>query len=104
MIRRPPRSTLFPYTTLFRSVVAVRGDEGGERFHQVPRRAVHARLVARVDVALRPATPALAARDELHLDHAFGPERHDHLAVQLLRGGRHEDADRAPERGGHLGP
>src|SRR5258708_27520373 len=23
MIRRPPRSTLFPYTTLFRSVVAV---------------------------------------------------------------------------------
>src|SRR3712207_8173966 len=24
MIRRPPRSTLFPYTTLFRSVVAVR--------------------------------------------------------------------------------
>src|SRR5260370_4059492 len=24
MIRRPPRSTLFPYTTLFRSVLAVR--------------------------------------------------------------------------------
>src|SRR3712207_7637195 len=31
MIRRPPRSTLFPYTTLFRSVVAgqrVRGARG----------------------------------------------------------------------------
>src|SRR2546421_7962346 len=29
MIRRPPRSTLFPYTTLFRSrVVAVTGDGG----------------------------------------------------------------------------
>src|SRR3712207_3166137 len=26
MIRRPPRSTLFPYTTLFRSAVAVVGD------------------------------------------------------------------------------
>src|SRR3712207_8861638 len=26
MIRRPPRSTLFPYTTLFRSVVARQGD------------------------------------------------------------------------------
>src|SRR3712207_8510670 len=26
MIRRPPRSTLFPYTTLFRSGVAVRGE------------------------------------------------------------------------------
>src|SRR3712207_8940949 len=25
MIRRPPRSTLFPYTTLFRSPVAARG-------------------------------------------------------------------------------
>src|SRR2546427_3102915 len=38
MIRRPPRSTLFPYTTLFRSqaahllqVVITRADEGGER-------------------------------------------------------------------------
>ena len=27
MIRRPPRSTLFPYTTLFRSSVAVNGEE-----------------------------------------------------------------------------
>src|SRR2546430_7307498 len=27
MIRRPPRSTLFPYTTLFRSVVGVRGED-----------------------------------------------------------------------------
>src|SRR2546425_12546710 len=26
MIRRPPRSTLFPYTTLFRSIVAAVGD------------------------------------------------------------------------------
>src|SRR2546426_7240184 len=31
MIRRPPRSTLFPYTTLFRSDVSVR-----ERQKQVP--------------------------------------------------------------------
>src|SRR2546425_7067445 len=30
MIRRPPRSTLFPYTTLFRSVVRVRGIEHRE--------------------------------------------------------------------------
>src|SRR5258706_9589590 len=36
MIRRPPRSTLFPYTTLFRSGVAV-GDDGTtllEQLHQ----------------------------------------------------------------------
>src|SRR3712207_8157906 len=29
MIRRPPRSTLFPYTTLFRSYIAARGDDLG---------------------------------------------------------------------------
>src|SRR5256885_9625172 len=58
MIRRPPRSTLFPYTTLFRSLWASgcdRADEerewDGERAH---------------DVSLRPGTPvvegAFAAR------------------------------------------
>src|SRR3712207_6932879 len=31
MIRRPPRSTLFPYTTLFRSRHAERGTGGTER-------------------------------------------------------------------------
>src|SRR3712207_8115497 len=38
MIRRPPRSTLFPYTTLFRSVVELIGDvvkETNERFARV---------------------------------------------------------------------
>src|SRR2546425_7164571 len=29
MIRRPPRSTLFPYTTLFRSVVLIESDTVG---------------------------------------------------------------------------
>src|SRR3712207_9260737 len=29
MIRRPPRSTLFPYTTLFRSALARHGDVAG---------------------------------------------------------------------------
>src|SRR2546422_5391864 len=28
MIRRPPRSTLFPYTTLFRSLASRRGGDG----------------------------------------------------------------------------
>src|SRR2546422_6352983 len=37
MIRRPPRSTLFPYTTLFRSPVAVR--PGGGRTVPAPERA-----------------------------------------------------------------
>src|SRR3712207_8132575 len=30
MIRRPPRSTLFPYTTLFRSALRQRGIDQGE--------------------------------------------------------------------------
>src|SRR3712207_8138356 len=30
MIRRPPRSTLFPYTTLFRSRKGLAADGGGE--------------------------------------------------------------------------
>src|SRR2546421_1437589 len=47
MIRRPPRSTLFPYTTLFRSLLRpgrAPGDEGGRR-----RRVDRQRLVLRRD-------------------------------------------------------
>src|SRR5690242_21098087 len=33
MIRRPPRSTLFPYTTLFRSLRAEAELDGGHRHH-----------------------------------------------------------------------
>src|SRR2546430_13252354 len=39
MIRRPPRSTLFPYTTLFRSFFRNYGGSGiptGERLHEKP--------------------------------------------------------------------
>src|SRR2546425_2465305 len=38
MIRRPPRSTLFPYTTLFRSAHAdERGGDAGGRAHELER-------------------------------------------------------------------
>src|SRR5258707_9035067 len=33
MIRRPPRSTLFPYTTLFRSVGKTETDKIGQNWH-----------------------------------------------------------------------
>src|SRR3712207_8688910 len=36
MIRRPPRSTLFPYTTLFRSTTG--GEEGGRRHSELRHR------------------------------------------------------------------
>src|SRR5256885_12674679 len=46
MIRRPPRSTLFPYTTLFRSVAAVRRADPRRRQHQArPPRPVADRTV-----------------------------------------------------------
>src|SRR5258706_5509907 len=48
MIRRPPRSTLFPYTTLFRSVLRHRGKRGraarrpdGRAAHRPPRSEEH---------------------------------------------------------------
>src|SRR3712207_8525284 len=44
MIRRPPRSTLFPYTTLFRSLGGQRGHAdavGGEPTDGQPRRERH---------------------------------------------------------------
>src|SRR5258706_11642118 len=45
MIRRPPRSTLFPYTTLFRSEVCVRPPSRAQSTSSRPRRA--ARRAAR---------------------------------------------------------
>src|SRR2546426_3813264 len=63
MIRRPPRSTLFPYTTLFRSLASrpSRGHaDGVSPFHVLHRLllAVHAR-----PVHLRVHEPALDGRD-----------------------------------------
>src|SRR5947209_16549528 len=45
MIRRPPRSTLFPYTTLFRSVIDLRGPKRRHRSGQSPNRHGAARVV-----------------------------------------------------------
>src|SRR2546421_1494457 len=48
MIRRPPRSTLFPYTTLFRSLIRFEhqaigfdGERGKEPLPLIPRLALH---------------------------------------------------------------
>src|SRR2546425_9691193 len=66
MIRRPPRSTLFPYTTLFRSLRA-RGDGAHPRFEfglnhrpAAQRLSIHAQL-ARFDELLK-----LCTRSEEH--------------------------------------
>src|SRR2546430_10354458 len=66
MIRRPPRSTLFPYTTLFRSLVA---DRDGVPDHVVAAglRQFHRndRSIARQGAVVH-ALPLLCARSEEH--------------------------------------
>src|SRR2546422_5463528 len=49
MIRRPPRSTLFPYTTLFRSVPGDRDAELPEHEQRAPRDAPPAEAGRRED-------------------------------------------------------
>ena len=52
-------------------IVSIRRNEGREGLDQVERGAVEARLVARVDVLGRPASPILAARTQLEFDDAL---------------------------------
>src|SRR3712207_8585013 len=88
MIRRPPRSTLFPYTTLFRSLrigVAVEDRDAG-----LIRRALAAREVALVpdvgpvaaaDPVVAPAVVALVARSE---EHTSELQSRQYLVCRLL--------------------
>src|SRR5256885_11090869 len=50
MIRRPPRSTLFPYTTLFRSPTRI--DDRGNLGVGVDRNVIGSELIAPADVDL----------------------------------------------------
>src|SRR5258708_15116030 len=76
MIRRPPRSTLFPYTTLFRSLTLP--EPFGLRHAWADKPWRH-RFMA--DDALRAATPVLRVRSEEHTSELQSP---DHLVCRLL--------------------
>src|SRR2546429_4641039 len=85
MIRRPPRSTLFPYTTLFRS--ALRGDHRGQRRVSRARREGRARGGAQVAQC---AVRGVTFRHESH-DGGWRSEEHTselqsrlHLVCRLL--------------------
>src|SRR2546426_10347965 len=87
MIRRPPRSTLFPYTTLFRSVIEARIDQRGDRRGFAPvlvQRALELASVAetRERVAHR---PLLRLEDRAGGGKARPQLRHE--ALQLVRDG-----------------
>src|SRR3712207_8642531 len=75
MIRRPPRSTLFPYTTLFRSVHVVQGEE---RAHAEGLGVPEPRLGDRVD----PYDDAVGGRVErvgLRVERALGDRKSTRL-------------------------
>src|SRR3712207_2567081 len=66
MIRRPPRSTLFPYTTLFRSQVAPDGDRVALKLMSERRRELvrsRAQTINRLHALLMDLIPAGAPKD-----------------------------------------
>src|SRR5207302_10555245 len=87
MLRRPPRSTLFPYTTLFRS----RPREDGRRRHVLPRcvrrrsphrlREPHPRLSEALGVVARPAPHRSGRRSE---EHTSELQSRENLVCRLL--------------------
>src|SRR2546426_9045052 len=76
MIRRPPRSTLFPYTTLFRSRVADRLRGPGAVLHAgraaLPR-ARRARRRSDGPARRRPVPPSTGERSEEHTSELQSP-------------------------------
>src|SRR5947207_9750388 len=80
MIRRPPRSTLFPYTTLFRSrAAAARGHR-----HRTRPRVLRRRRPARrgeADGRAGPGVPRPARRSE---EHTSELQSHSDLVCRLL--------------------
>src|SRR5258708_23584641 len=48
MIRRPPRSTLFPYTTLFRSLIAAQTLKDAERFVAIGAQSARIRVIGNI--------------------------------------------------------
>src|SRR5258708_25667344 len=88
MIRRPPRSTLFPYTTLFRSADGVGGGlavEGARELVADGDGADRAAALGGGEVAVDPAVGgdgvADDARSEEHTSELQSP---DHLVCRLL--------------------
>src|SRR5258708_22041118 len=80
MIRRPPRSTLFPYTTLFRSLALEHVAEHPELLRKIEHRVQLAGLGVRPD-QLVVAVERLAERSEEHTSELQSP---DHIVCRLL--------------------
>src|SRR5258708_17576101 len=81
MIRRPPRSTLFPYTTLFRSPLLVEREAGEDQAAVEAHRLRGARSRGRAQEAEQPARELEVERSEEHTSELQSP---DHLVCRLL--------------------
>src|SRR5260370_6303871 len=79
MIRRPPRSTLFPYTTLFRSVTGFEGVEMVLR-HGRPRIRSRYRVTASAATAWRSCKRKMQRSEE----HTSELQSHLNLVCRLL--------------------
>src|SRR2546427_4978873 len=89
MIRRPPRSTLFPYTTLFRSPVAITKDEAaGVELYKKKMRAATASAKPSPPPVEPPLSPASAASVSKNLarseEHTSELQSQSNLVCRLL--------------------
>src|SRR2546422_1253348 len=86
MIRRPPRSTLFPYTTLFRSIYVPADDltdpAPATAFSHLDATVVLSRQI--FELGIYPAVDPLASSSRI-LDAQYLGERHYKVAVEVQR-------------------
>src|SRR2546425_9028678 len=102
MIRRPPRSTLFPYTTLFRSHAVAEGAMVELRHREEQSRAAAERLLE-LQPSIRRGRPALAGiRDQLRParseEHTSGLQSLAYLVCRLLLEKKKKSEDRQRHR------
>src|SRR3712207_7266126 len=92
MIRRPPRSTLFPYTTLFRSerarleragdpLLRAHGRDGDARLAHLPHRRRRLARIRGVSAAPKPGAPRDDYRSE---EHTSELQSRQYLVCRLL--------------------
>src|SRR5690606_39447636 len=81
MIRRPPRSTLFPYTTLFRSVEAIQGGDSEHNAAALRRMLGGEKGAYRDTVILNAAAALVVGRSE---EHTSELQSRENLVCRLL--------------------
>src|SRR2546427_8751191 len=88
MIRRPPRSTLFPYTTLFRSGVQVTGRRQVQPAERLPEQRGHHQGVRhhprRRDTDGAPAAADVEGRRQRSEEHTSELQSQSNLVCRLL--------------------